>query len=140
MAKNVRKDRIPVSGNRDILTVKDKDDNYEYRWVLDIPGRLEKFQDGGWEFVKDDLEVGQDTVDRSTKLGSTLTKRSGLNVLVLMRIRKEWYDEDQKAKQDSVDALEQTMMHDIRSGRIPGGDGAPGYGGEYNVRVTKGKS
>lgn len=140
MAKTSRKERIPVSGARDILTVANKDPNYEYRWVLDVPGRLEKFKDGGWEPVQEDLEVGQSTVDRGTKIGSVITKHAGRAMtLVLMRIPKEWYDEDQDAKQDRVTALEESMMRDIRSGRIPGGEGAPGYGGEYNTHVTKGK-
>jgi hypothetical protein len=116
-----RKERIPVNGARDILTVRNKDPNYEYRWVLDIPGRLIKFQDGGWEVVSEDLEVGQKAVDSPSKVGSAITKNMGGNkVGVLMRIPREWYNEDQMAKQDKVDALEASMQEDLRQGRIPG--------------------
>lgn len=117
-----RKERIPVNGARDILTVKDKDPNYEYRWVLDTPGRLIRFQDGGWEVVTDDLEVGQKAVDTpSGKVGSAITKHMGGNKIgILMRIPKEWYDEDQMAKQNKVDSLEDSMQEDLRQGKFPG--------------------
>lgn len=123
-----RKERTPIGGTRDILTVKDKDPNFVYRWVLDVPGRLAKFKEAGYEVVTDNLEVGQDAVDRpKQKLGSVITKLSGMNTLVLMRIPKEWYVEDQKAKQDKVDLLEESMQDAARRGIIPGSN-EPGYG------------
>lgn len=122
-----RKERIPVSGMKDILTVKDKDPNYEYRWVLDLPGRLDKFEAGGWEVVKEDLEVGQKAVDTLTRLGTAITKAGGGGrMLVLMRIQRDWYTEDQMAKQDKVDALESTMQEDLRRGGFPGAGGGSG--------------
>ena len=126
MTKPTRKERIPVSGGRDVLTVADKKPGFEYRWVIDAPGRIERFKEGGWETVTDDLVVGQPTVDKNTKLGSAITKRSGASVLVLMAIPQEWYDEDQKRKQDAVDALEATMQQDIQGGRIPLSQGTLG--------------
>lgn len=102
--------RIPVSGARDLLTVAEQDPNYVYRWVNDKEGRLKKFKRGGYEVVTSDNEVGQSTVDRGSKLGSAITKSVGGAVTaVLMRIPREWYDEDQKAKQDNITALEETM-------------------------------
>lgn len=111
--------RIPVGSARDILTVQGKDPNYEYRWVLDDPkrpGRLQRFKDGGYEVVTDTNEVGQNTVDRGKKLGSAITRPDGGNTLVLMRILKEWYDEDQAAKAEKIDDLEATMIQDAQEG------------------------
>lgn len=123
--------RIPVGSARDILTVANKDPNYFYRWVLDDPkrpGRLQRFLSGGYEVVTDEEEVGQKTVDRSNKkLGSAITRPDGGSTLVLMRILKEWYDEDQAAKQDKITSLESTMNRDAKEGRIPGTN-EPGYG------------
>lgn len=104
-----RKKRVPVSGPRDILSVPNQDPNYVYRWVRDEANRINRFKDGGYEVVTADLEVGQPAVDRNTKLGSSITQTRGTVTLVLMRIPKEWYDEDQVAKQDEIDALEATM-------------------------------
>jgi hypothetical protein len=138
MAKPQRKERVPVNGAKDILTVAErlKDPNYEYRFVVDTPGRIMRFNDGGWEIVKDEtMQVGQTAVDSGSRLGSAVTVSRGGQVLVLMRIPKEWYDEDQLAKQEKVDALESTMNADLKAGRI---DGQPGfYGGQMDVRVTK---
>ena len=140
MAKPQRKERIPVNGNRDILTIAKhlQDPNKEYRFVLDIPGRLAKFDQAGWEIVRDEeITVGQPAVDQSdTRLGSAVTVSRGGQVLVLMCIPKEWYDKDQEAKQEKVDAIEQLMNAQVRTGRL---DGQPGfYGGEMSVRVTRG--
>jgi len=136
MAKMQRKERIPVNGNRDILTVSDKDPNYEYRWVLDSPGRLDKFAQGGWEIVKENLKVGETAVDSGARLGSAVTTSRGGQTLVLMRILKEWYDEDQMTKQEKVDATEEMMNAQVREGRIEGQGGF--YGGKMEVKVSRG--
>lgn len=108
--KAVRKTRIPVSGPRDILTVSNKDPNYFYRFVKDVPGRVQRFIDGGYEIVnQDNAQVGQRTVDSGSRLGTAITRNDGAFVLVLMRIPLEWYNEDQEAKQREIDALEDSM-------------------------------
>ena len=118
MAKEQRVKRVPVGGPRDILTVSNKDPNYVYRWVLDVPGRLPRFKEGGYEVVQDDLEVGQNTVDRASRVGSVVTKLGGAGqTLVLMRILKEWYDEDQAAKMDQITSLEATMKQEATKDR-----------------------
>jgi len=112
-----RAKRIPVGGPRNILTVAQKDPNYSYRWVNDTPGRIAAFKEGGYEVVTDDNEVGDNTVDRGSKLGSAITKSvGGHTTAVLMRIPKEWYDEDQAAKQKDVDILEATMRDQAQRG------------------------
>ncbi len=117
--KRERKKRTPVSGARDILTVRGIDPNFSYRWVVDQPGRVQRFQDGGWEVVPTHgTEVGQATVDRGSQLGSVVTKASGDGrTLVLMRIPKEWYDEDQVAKAERINAHEATMKAEAQVGR-----------------------
>lgn len=126
--RETRKERPPVGGLRDILTIRNKDPNYEYRWAKDSAGRIEYLKERGWEVVEDDLEVGQKTVDSPTgKVGKALTRFGGAGVtLVAMRIPKEWYDEDQARKQELVDDLETTMQRDVRNGQIPG-QNQPGY-------------
>lgn len=112
-----RETRTPVDGARDILTVRGKDPNFEYRWVIDSPGRIQRFQEGGWEVDTAASEVGQKTVDRESKVGSATTKASGDGrTYVLMRIPKEWYEEDQKAKQDRITALESSMKQEAKEG------------------------
>lgn len=108
--------RVPVSGPRDILTVMDQDPNYVYRWVNDTDGRLDRFKLGGWEVVTGKHTVGMDSINSgSNKYGSAHAKQiGGGNWAVLMRIPKEYYDEDQKAKQDRIDEIEATMREEGR--------------------------
>ena len=110
--KPQRRVRTPVSGPRDILTVMQKDSNYVYRWVMDKPGRLQRFRDAGYEIVNHETEVGDVTVDQGSRLGSAITHSTGGSLLVLMRIRKEWYNEDQDSKQKDLDSLEEVLYQD----------------------------
>ena len=129
--------RTPVDGARDILTVLNKDPNYVYRWVADDPrrpGRIERLKERGYEVVAEKHEVGQKTVDKVSQLGQFNTVAGGGGItLVLMRQLREWYDEDQKTKQDKVNALEEAMKADVRQGRIPGSR-EPGFG---NLDITR---
>lgn len=121
-----RKQRIPVSGPRDILTVSKKDPNYMYRWVKDLPGRVQRFIEGGYEIVNHEADIGQRTVDSGSRLGSAVTRLDGANTLVLMRIPLEWYNEDQEAKQREIDAVEDSMR--AEGGRLDGVEGRPDTG------------
>lgn len=104
-----RESRVPVSGPRDILTVTNKDPNYFYRWVKDLPGRIQRFIDAGYDIVNHDTQVGQRVVDSGSRLGSAVTRLDGANTLVLMRIPLEWYNEDQEAKARELDAQEDAL-------------------------------
>ena len=116
-----RPTRTPISGGRDILAVKDQDPNYVYRWINDTPGRLERFKAAGYEPVTATLEVGDKAVDRNSKLGSVITRSvGGVLTAVLMRIPKEWYDEDQAAKQAQIDESDKALRaeQDVDYGRL----------------------
>lgn len=110
--RTTRESRIPVAGPRDILTVAGKDPNYSYRWVKDLPGRIQRFLDGGYEIVNHDAQVGQKAVDSGSRLGTAITRLDGANTLVLMRIPLEWYNEDQERKQAEIDAVEDSLRND----------------------------
>lgn len=108
MAKQTKVKRIPIGGPRDILAVRNQDPNFVYRWVNDTTGRIERFKEAGYEVVLQDIEVGHNTVDRGSKVGSAISRQVGGNIAaVLMRIPKEWYDEDQAAKAEAI--LEQEL-------------------------------
>lgn len=110
-----RADRVPVSGNRDILTVRGKDPNYVYRWVSDVSedgSRIWKFKQAGYTHVEvsEIKGVGQDRVKKVEGLGSIVCQPTGgSNYSFLMKIRKEFYEEDQARKAEDLDAIEQEM-------------------------------
>lgn len=110
-----RPERVPLH-SRDILTVWKKKPDKEYRWVINRDDRLYRFKQAGWEFVTDaNLEVGEPTVNADKELGTVIVKKTGGDELYLMCIDKEWYDEDQKIKQERVDGTEQAMYEQLNS-------------------------
>jgi len=109
--------RTPVS-QRNILTVKGKDPNYEYRIVNDVEDRVTQFTDAGYEFVQDDtVQVGDIRAATGTNIGSKkqLSVGQGTKAFV-MRIKKEWFDEDQRAKLKQVDLQESSIKQKALDG------------------------
>lgn len=116
-APSGRVKRNPVSG-RNVLTVQGKDPNYVYRVVNDDADRVARFLDGGYELVSEDsVKVGDTRLSTPSAEGSVkqISVGGGKKGYV-MRIRKEFYDEDQKAKQDFVDQQEATTKQKATSG------------------------
>lgn len=102
-------DRVPVSGNRDVLTVDGKEDGFHYRWVLDKGNRISKFKRGGYEVVTHDVSVGDARVGTPSPTGTPVVADTGSDKLYLMRILLEYYKEDQDAKEAQTRALEESM-------------------------------
>lgn len=111
----VRKARVRVSGNRDVLTVLGKEPGFVYRWVLDIGSRLDKFLRAGYEIVTHTVEVGDARAAVPSQIGSGTYALSGNadKKLVLMRIKEEYYKEDQDAKEAEIAAIEASMGKDV---------------------------
>ena len=102
-----RPQRVPV-GTRNVLTVAGKDPNYEYRIINDSGDRVQEFLDAGYELVDaDSVRVGDKRVNTAKAEGSIaqLSVGQGQKAFVV-RIKKEWYEEDQRAKMKRVDDLE----------------------------------
>lgn len=102
--------RTPV-GQRNILTVRGKDPNYEYRIVNDVEDRITQFQEAGYEIVSDEsVQVGDKRVSAASSIGSAkqLSVGGGTKAYV-MRIRKDWYEEDQATKLRQVAAQEDSI-------------------------------
>lgn len=109
--------RTPI-GVRNRLTVKDKDPNYFYRIVNTTNGqgsdRVEEFKAAGYEVV--DTAVGDKRVENSTGLGKGTEISVGQGTkAVVMRIKREYYEEDQESKLAYVKAQEDTMKENARA-------------------------
>lgn len=95
-----------------------KDPNFQYRFVNDTGSRISNFQAAGYEFVQDsELVVGDTRVSDPSDMGSSkhVTSNDG-TVSYLMRIKKEWYDEDQAAKAQQIAETEQAMKREASQG------------------------
>lgn len=111
--------RSPVTdGHRSRLNVKGKDPNYEYRIVNDVDDNISIREEQGWEVVTDaEVKIGDKRVADPTDTGSPKTVSVGGGLTgYLMRIKKEWYQEDQAAKQAQVDKVEQATKPSNRDG------------------------
>ncbi len=96
----------------------EKDPNFAYRFVNDTGSRVANFQAAGYEIVQDDnIVVGDSRVFDPSDLGSakTVTSNDGTKS-ILMRIKQEWYQEDQQAKAALVNETEKAMKSDASRG------------------------
>ncbi len=108
--------RTPVNG-RNILTVTGKEPGYVYRVVNMTGDRVQQFLDAGYEVVNaSDVRVGDRRVDSATPEGSmaqvVVNKNEGQKAVV-MRIKEEWYKEDQALKAAEVSRLEQSITETL---------------------------
>jgi len=96
----------------------EKDANFHYRFVNDIGSRIPNFKAAGYEFVEDsDLIVGDSRVFDPSDVGSAkvVTSNDGTKSY-LMRIKKEWYNEDQDAKLERLNEQEAAMKNAASQG------------------------
>lgn len=102
--------RIPMSVPVQRLEVPELP-GYHLHWFLSTSERLQRAIDGGYEYVNEgELQInnvslgGDSAVSGSTDMGSRVSIVSGQEVgkdgqptrLILMKIRQEWWDEDQQ--------------------------------------------
>ena len=96
----------------------DKDENYHYRFVNDTGSRIHNFKQAGYEFVADtDIAVGDSRVIDASEFGSTKRVISNDGTTsYLMRIKKEFYNEDQAAKAEFISEQEAAMKKEATQG------------------------
>lgn len=97
---------VEASGLRLHVPAEAKDPAYEYRWVNDKEGRPQRLYDQDYDFVGD---PGKEVADSAE--GSVPRKIVGSDgghpvSAVLMRKRKDWYRQDQKARSAVLDEIE----------------------------------
>jgi hypothetical protein len=112
-----RVSRTPV-GVRNVLTVRGKEPGYEYRIVNDDSDRIEQFKAAGYEVVlAKEVTIGDKRVSATSPEGSAASMSTGGGTHgVLMKIKTEWYQEDQKAKQIRVNELESSTKQEAIDG------------------------
>ena len=128
-----RRQRTPFNASRKRLEVVFVDDqmndpekrSHIPRWFNDEPGRHDRAVSAGYEFVNSvevlgvgDKEVHGGNSDIGSRVSRIVGKAEGGEPVraTLMKIKREWYDEDQAAK-ESQNAL---IDNALRSGDNPG--------------------
>lgn len=118
--KQGRSGRIPLGRARQKLSVQ-KIDGYVTRWINDQAGRVQTAISGGYEFVDSNEvgHIGESNIDGNDDVGSRVRKSVGTGennqplYAYLMKIKKEFYDEDQMAKSKQINEVENA----IRTGK-----------------------
>lgn len=127
-----RRRRVPMGTPEQKLSVPQAQDDPDnvYRWVNNHPGRLQKALNGGYEFVEDaTLEVGTGSISGNAEHNSRVSRLVGKDdkgeplYAFLMKIKREWYEEDQATKQAAIDEVDDA----IRNGNFAEKDGDARY-------------
>lgn len=111
----VRRKRVPLGSPRRKLEVPKKEGKVR-RWVNDKGSRLLMAQEGGYNFVEDDITPGDpDVKNQNRDLGSKVcaavgTKDDGSPMYAyLMEIDEETYMQDQEEKQEELNIVENAL-------------------------------
>lgn len=110
---SARPRRTPIA-RRNRLEIQNKEPGYVYRIVNDVDDKIAQLEDRGYMIVPDAKvgATGNRRVDNPTALGSATSISVGQGTkAVVMRIKEEYYKEDQLLKQDLVDETEQTIKN-----------------------------
>jgi len=96
--------RTPIA-QRNVLKIHDKDPNRVYRIVNNTDDRISAFIEAGYRVEPASGKVGDNRVENPSALGTANEiSVGGGQKAYLMSIDKDWYEEDQAAKQRDVDA------------------------------------
>jgi len=116
--KSARVARKPLNQRGPQAIAGDKDPSYVYRFVNDTGSRIQNFKAAGYEFVTgDDLIVGDNRVSDATDLGSAKRVISNDGTTsYLMRIKTEWFEEDQANKAAALKEQEAAMTKEASTG------------------------
>jgi hypothetical protein len=119
-----RKRRNVFNGTEAKISVRTQIDGYHLHVFTDTGGRIQEAMDSGYEFVKPE-EVGgvsENVVSRNGDLGERIRylvnpRAEGSEQYgYLMKIRQEWYEEDQAELQTKNNLIDAS----IRKGKITG--------------------
>lgn len=97
------------------LSVKNREPGYVYRIANIQDDNIELLKERGYEICEKERvgAVGDKRVDNPSSLGSASEISVGAgDKAVVMRIREDWYKEDQATKQAVLDEVERSMGKD----------------------------
>jgi hypothetical protein len=133
-----RKARSVFNGTKGKLSVAKNIPGYHLHIFNDAPGRIQQALNDGYEFVQPEEVggVGDNVVSRNTDIGDKVrflvgTDASGEPLYAyLMKIKQEWYEEDQvelQKRNDMTDAA-------IKRGKIASTDSSNFYDAGINFK------
>lgn len=101
---------------------------YHRHWFNDIPGRVQRSQEAGYEHVKDNSGKNVSRIVGTAEGGGPLHG-------YLMEIPEEWFNADMAAQQKEVDAKENAM----RRGELESQEGDGRYVPKQGIKISHGR-
>ena len=105
----VRKERVPFGQARTKLSVSYSIPGHHMHWVNDTPGRVLEAEQAGYEFVRGN-EIGARDDELVKRIVGSAEDHTPLYAF-LMKIKQEWYEEDQKKGQQVVDGVDAAIRN-----------------------------
>jgi hypothetical protein len=124
--KKQKVERVPFGAHRTKLQVPEIK-GYKLRWINDVDGRPDEAIEGGYEFVlKDEVprKIGQgnlhqDNSDINGRVSRVVSKGKTSPIRAfLMKIRKDWYEEDQSAKEQVNQQVDEALRQSTPGGNV----------------------
>lgn len=123
--KSEKRHRIPFGAHRTKLQVEDKLKGFVLRWFNDMDGRIQRAVDGGYQFVNPSevprLGQGalhQDNSDLNAKVSKVVSRGEPPIRAYLMKIKQEWYKEDQLAKESENAKIDEALRNGSPGGNV----------------------
>jgi len=101
-----------VGDTRDTMSVQGKDPDFEYRIVNDERGRVERMKEAGYVVVEDEgivLNAGEAPTQPGSAHTLTVDRKHGTKG-ILMKISKEFVEEDKKSRAAQIKRTEDAMF------------------------------
>lgn len=139
--QKTRTKRASFNGTEGKLRIGNQIYGYHTHIFNDSPGRIQQALEVGYEFVSPDEVGGTSTnvVSRNTDIGDKVrflvgTADTGEALYAyLMKIRQEFFDEDQLATQSKIDRVDDA----IRGGRLTGEGQTADHRYDAGIRVSR---
>ena len=126
-----KKDRVPFGAKRSKLQLSDDDmrgfqeRHKVVRWFNDIDGRVEAAIQGGWTFVDPEHarslgsnDIHQENTDLNSRVSKVVSRGTGQIVRAyLMEQNRDWYEEDQAAKEAVNARVDQSLRPTEQGGQ-----------------------
>lgn len=136
--KQGKRERVPFGANRQKLSVRQDFPGYVLRWVNDTESRLVEAEEGGYEFVlKSELgerlgegQIHQENTDLNSRVSKVVSKGTNQPIRAyLMKIKKAWYDKDQKEKLKVTNQVDEAILRGRAGGAAIENQYTPKQGG-----------
>lgn len=111
-----RPSRIPIHGKRDKLSVRGTEKGWHYCWVNDDGGNVDRYVDGGYEFVTHEVVIGDKKINTASQIGGKVSLKVGNGLTgFLMRIPEEYHQEDMDLLHQEIEDKEASMKQHLNS-------------------------